>query len=181
MAQHGIENREYKRLPLLVGLQFQNFSMPLRDTESHFSHPGVFLGTELAYNAKGTVFQNATIGGYINREIGDGLFVKSQVGARPRFAKRFYGEIKAGIGYLRTFHPHPAYTYGKGAWQSVKGGKSQMTFPIDLGFGYSFIASAAELSPFLNYQINPALFYNKTLPFTIYTNFMVGLRIKLYN
>lgn len=67
----------------LAALQLQNFSRPLTDTKGHFSNPGVFAGTQLGYHAKGTMFQNVLLG-YINRGIGDGLFVNSQMGIRSR-------------------------------------------------------------------------------------------------
>lgn len=105
MAQSPIEKREYKKLPVVVGLQIHNFSMPLRDIKSHLSHPGAFLGTELKYNVKGTLFQNVNVGGYMNRQIGNGLFINTQIGMRQKLIKGFYGQVKAGIGYLRAFHP----------------------------------------------------------------------------
>lgn len=176
MAQNSIE---YKKLPVIVGLQIHNFSMPLRDIRSHFSHPGLFLGTEFVYRQKSKLFQNVNIGGYTNREIGNGLFINTQIGIRPKIISGFYGEVKAGIGYLWAFHPTKAYEYVDGDWQNITGGTSQLIFPLDLGFGYSFTTNRSELSPFFNYQINPALFYNKTLPVNIYTNCMFGIRIKL--
>lgn len=177
-AQEFTQEREYKRFPIMVGFQFQNFTMPFRDLGSHFSHPGLFLGTEYAHNSKGTLFQNATAGGYLNREIGSGAYINTQFGFRPKIIKNFYGELKVGIGYLRIFHPTHTYEYMKGDWQEIAGGKSQLNFPFDLGFGYSFTMNKGEFSPSLHYQINPTLFYNTTLPLNIYTNFMLGLRVK---
>jgi len=84
MAQKAIEEREHKRFPIIVGTQFQNFSMPFGDMGSNFSHPGLLLGTELLYNQKGTLFQNLTIGAYLNRGIGDGIYLNTQFGFRPK-------------------------------------------------------------------------------------------------
>ena len=178
-AQEFNQEREYKRFPYMVGLQFQNFTIPFRDLGSHFSHPGLFVGTEYAYNSKGTLFQNVTAGGYLNREIGNGAYINTQIGFRPKITSSFYGELKLGIGYLRIFHPTPTYEYTNGDWQKIIGGKSQVSIPLDLGFGYSFTTNKGEFSPSLHYQINPSLFYNTTLPLNIYTNIMLGLKVKL--
>jgi hypothetical protein len=178
-AEELTDHGEHQKFPVIVGLQFQNFAMPLRDSGSNFSHPGLFGGTELAYNRNGTFLQNLIAGGYLNRQIGNGMHISSQLGFRPRIVKDFFGEMKLGVGYLRIFHPFPAYEYVEGEWQRVRGGKSQVLFPMDLGFGYSFSTSVGRLSPSISYQVSPALFYNSTLPLNIYTNFLLSLRVDL--
>ncbi len=179
VAQESDSEVEYRKFPIVAGLQFQNFAMPFKDLGSNFTHPGMYIGSEISYNKKETLIQQATIGAYLNREIGNGIYLGTQFGYRPKIYNNFYGELKAGISYLRVFHPTQAYKYKNGEWKEIIGGKSQIGIPIDFGLGYSFNSVFGELSPFISYQISPALFYNETLPVNIYTSFLVGLRIKL--
>lgn len=172
-------SESFRKFPISVGVQFQNFALPLRDVSSGFTHPGLFVGTEVPYNKKQTFFQQASIGGYVNREIGNGIHLNTQVGFRTRIYHRFQAELKAGIGYLRVFHPTQAYIYVNGKWENTTGGKSQLAVPIDFGFRYSIPTRNGELSPFLSYQLNPALFYNATLPLSLHTNIFIGLRARL--
>ncbi len=178
-AQESELKSTYKRFPIVAGMQFHNFAMPFKDMSSNFTHPGFFVGTEFAYNSKETLIQQATVGAYLNKEIGDGIYISSQFGYRPRIYKGLFGEVKAGLSCLYVFHPSQAYKYENGEWRETVGGKAQLGIPLDFGFGYSFQSPIGELSPFVNYQITPALFYNETLPLNIYTNVMAGIRIKL--
>ena len=180
LAQQGNSLSPYRKFPIVTGVQFQNFAMPFRDMGSNFTHPGIYLGSEIYYNEKGSLFQQAVLGGYLNREIGNGIFLNTQIGYRPAILQNFYGEVKAGIGVLRVFHPSQAYKYENGEWQETIGGKTQLTVPIDFGLGYSLAAGLGELSPFISYQIIPSFFYNTTLPINLYTNFLIGLRVKRY-
>ncbi len=177
-AQENDSNTTFKRFPIITGIQFHNFAMPFKDMNSNFTHQGFYIGTEISYNNKETLIQQGTVGAYFNQEIGNGIYVSSQLGYRPRLYKSFFGELKAGISYLYVFHPAQAYKYVNGKWKEVIGGKSQLAIPLDFGFGYSLQSKMGELSPFITYQITPALFYNETLPLNIYTNVMVGIRIK---
>lgn len=179
VAQESDSEVGYRKFPIVAGLQFQNFAMPFKDLGSNFTHPGMYIGSEISYNKKETLIQQAIIGAYLNREIGNGIYLGTQFGYRPKIYNNFYGELKAGLSYLRVFHPTQAYKYENGEWKEIIGGKSQIGIPIDIGFGYSFTSNLGELSPFISYQITPALFYNETLPVNIYTSFLVGLRIKL--
>jgi hypothetical protein len=179
VAQERDSKLDYRKFPIVAGLQFQNFAMPFKDMGSNFTHPGLYIGSEISYNKKETLIQQAIIGAYLNREIGNGIYLATQFGYRPKIYNNFYGELKAGLSYLRVFHPTQAYKYENGEWKEIIGGKSQIGIPIDFGFGYSFTSQFGELSPFISYQITPALFYNETLPVNIYTSFLVGLRIKL--
>lgn len=178
-AQDNDSIPEYRKIPIVTGLQFHNFSMPFKDMGSNFSHPGLFIGSEISYNKKETLIQQASIGAYLNREIGNGIYVSTQLGYRPKIYDNFYGELKAGLSYLRVFHPTQAYKYENGEWEEIVGGKSQLGIPLDFGFGYSFTTQLGELSPYILYQITPALFFNETLPVNIYTSFMLGVRFKL--
>ncbi len=179
-AQKSSVISTYQRFPVHVGFQFTNFALPFKDLGNNFTNPGLYVGSEVFYNDKSTLFQQAVIGAYFNREIGNGLYLNTQFGYRPAIRKKFFGELKAGVGIMRVFHPAQAYIFEGGSWEKSVGGKTQMSIPIDFGFGYSLATGWGELSPSIAYQIVPALFYNETLPLNIYTNFLVGLRMKLF-
>ena len=117
LAQPGNSLSPYRKFPIVTGVQFQNFAMPFRDMGSNFTHPGIYLGSEVYYNQKESLFQQAVLGGYLNREIGNGIFLNTQIGYRPTILQNLYGEVKAGIGVLRVFHPSQAYKYENGEWQ----------------------------------------------------------------
>ncbi len=68
LAQPGNSLSPYRKFPIVTGVQFQNFAMPFRDMGSNFTHPGIYLGSEIYYNEKGSLFQQAVLGGYLNRE-----------------------------------------------------------------------------------------------------------------
>ena len=178
-AQERSFEGKYKKISFVVGMPFHNFAIPLRDVESNFTHPGFFVGSEISYNKRGTLIQQVSLGGYLNREIGNGLFLNTQFGYRPKIFDSLYGELKVGLGYIRVFHPTQAYEFNNGQWNETVGGKSQLGIPVDIGFGYSFNTEFGELSPHINYQVTPALFYNETLPLNLYTNIIFGLRIRL--
>lgn len=179
-AQHPAEKHNYQRWAYLAGVQGNNFGLPFHDLPSHFTHPGIFVGAERAYKPRSTVFQRFSLGGYLNKQLGDGLSINTQIGLRPQFTRSFYGELKAGIGYLFTFHPTAAYMYEEGEWKTIRGGQSQVIFPLNIGLGYSVTTKKMELAPFFDYQISPTLFYNSTLPLTIYNNFQIGVRTRIF-
>jgi len=179
IARESFPEPQYRKFPIVAGIQFQNFALPFNDLKSNFTHPGLYFGSEIPYNKNETLIQQAAIGAYLNREIGNGIYLNTQFGYRPKIYSNFYGELKAGLSFLRVFHPTQAYEYENGEWKETVGGKSQLGIPLDFGFGYSFASQLGELSPFISYQITPALFYNETLPVNIYTSFLIGIRIKL--
>lgn len=170
----------YERLAVVFGLKFQNFALPFQDMQSNFTHPGLLLGVEIPYNKRETLIQQVAIGGYLNREIGNGVSIGAQLGYRPKIHLGLYGEVKLGLSYLRVFHPTQAFEYAAGEWKEVVGGKSQLAIPLDFGFGYSLTSKLGEMCPYVVYQLTPALFYNEALPVNIYTNILIGIRIKPY-
>ena len=181
LAQESVQDSAVagRGLPVIFGVQFQNFALPFRDMGSHFGHPGAFAGSEIRYNKKGTLVQQAVIGGYANREIGNGIYLATHFGFRPRLYQKWFGEFKAGVGYLAVFHPVPAYEFTDGQWEQVRGGRSQLTIPFDIGLGYTINTNSGSLAPYFSYQVSPALFYNQTLPLNLYTNFILGIRMNL--
>ncbi|MCB0668754.1 MAG: hypothetical protein KDC80_23180, partial [Saprospiraceae bacterium] len=134
IAQENDTAKSAGKFPIITGLQFQNFALPFKNMGSNLTHPGFFAGTEISYNQKETLVQQATLGGYLNREIGPGIYLCSQLGYRPKIHGKFYGELKTGLSYLRVFHPAQAYQYENGTWRETAGGKSQLGIPFDIGF-----------------------------------------------
>lgn len=57
--------------------------------------------------------------------------------------------------------------------------KSQLTFHLEGGFRYEFKRKRNLLAPYITYRISPALFYNQTLPFNVYTQVSLGLSLHL--
>ena len=178
IAQNRGYHNSYKSVSIVLGLQFHSFAMPFSDIESNFNHPGIFVSPETSYNKKETLFQQVTVGAYLNREIGNGIYLSTQFGYRPKILRGIYGEVKAGLSYLRVFHPTQAFRYLEGRWFETTGGKSQLGIPIDFGFGYSISTSFGQLAPHVMYQVTPALFYNESIPVNFYTNLIFGLRVK---
>lgn len=167
----------YRNFPLTVGIQFQNFALPLRDLKSNFTHVGFFVGTEFKLDNKANWVQQFQVGFYLNREIGNGIFVFTQSAFRPELTDDFYPELKLGIGWQRVFHPGPAYAFREGAWQTVRDGKSQLIVPLGISAGYDPRKTDTYAAPFVSYQLVPALFYNDVLPLNFYSLFQAGSRI----
>lgn len=167
----------YRNFPLVIGVQFQNFALPFKDWKSNFTHIGFFVGTEVSLNGKHTWVQQFQAGYYLNREMGNGFFVLSQSVYRPAVFNPFYPEVKAGIGWLRVGHPTDAYAFQNGKWKKTAGGKSQLIVPVGVSAGYHFDQAESSVSPFISYQIMPALFYNEVIPLNFYTLIQAGSRV----
>jgi hypothetical protein len=170
-------NKNYRNFPLLVTLQFQNLATPFHDLKSNFSHVGVLVGTEVSYNGKQNWVQQFQAGFYFNNDAGNGFMVFTQAVYRPTVFKYFYPEVKAGVGWQRAYHPVDAYEFQNGTYTQVKGGKSQLIVPLGISFGYNKYSDETYLSPFISYQVIPALFYNEGIPLNFYSLFQVGTRV----
>jgi len=176
--QQGATNN-YRKFPITLGVQFQNFAMPLKDIGSNFQHSGFFVGTEISLNKNETLLQNATLGSYFNKELGAGTYLSSQFIYQPRLFNRVSLRLQGGAGYLFVRHPVQAYKFENNAWKEIGGGKSQLIIPVELSVGYSFETLFGKHSPFFSYQLSPALFYNQTIPLNFYSNILVGVRTHL--
>src|SRR5262249_32766035 len=60
-------------IPLIVTAQFHNFALPFHDIPTHFTHPGLLIGTEVRLNNRSTLFQQFHAGFHLNREMGHGF------------------------------------------------------------------------------------------------------------
>jgi len=167
----------YRNFPLIVTLQFQNFALPFHDLGSNFSHVGISIGTEVSFNGKQSWAQQVHAGYYLNKEAGNGFFTYTQTVYRPTVFKHFYTEVKAGVGWLRAFHPVDAYVFENGKWVPDAGGKSQLLVPLGISIGYNDYSTNTYASPFITYQVIPAVFYDTTIPLNFYSLFQVGTRI----
>jgi hypothetical protein len=102
---------------------------------SNFSHVGILLGTEVSLNGKQNWVQQFQAGYYFNNDAGNGIIAYTQTIYRPTIVDHFYGEIKAGIGWQRVFHPVDAYVYENGQYVSTAGGNRSCLFhsefPLD--------------------------------------------------
>ena len=169
--------KNYRNFPLIVSIQFQNFALPFHDLNSNFTHIGFALGTEVSLNGKQNWAQQLQVGYYLNKEAGNGFFIYTQTVYRPTLFNHFYPELKAGIGWQRVFHPVNAYEFKDGQWVSDAGGKSQVIVPIGISVGYNKYSEKTYASPFISYQVIPALFYNDGIPLSFYSLIQVGTRI----
>lgn len=179
-AQDSIPPAQTKiHLPIIVAAQFQNFSLPLHDLGSHFSHPGILLGSEITLNKKKNLSQQLHLTIYRNKEMGNGIMLCTQTAFRPKIYKNFYGEIKGGAGWMRSWHPVQAWRFEEGEWVETGGGKSQLVIPIGISAEYRIQTRSLVLVPSIGYQILPTLFYNDVLPLSFYSTIQAGARIYL--
>ncbi|MEP7127747.1 MAG: hypothetical protein ABI729_02715 [Chitinophagales bacterium] len=170
---------DYRNFPIIVSVQFQNFALPFHDLKSNFTHVGIALGTEVSLNGKQNWAQQFQAGYYFNKDAGNGFFTYTQTVYRPTVFKHFYPEVKAGIGWQRVFHPVETFEYSNGQLTSTPGGKSQLIVPLGISVGYNNYSTKTYLSPFISYQVMPALFYNDGIPLSFYSLFQIGTRIHL--
>lgn len=168
---------DYRNFPIILSVQFQNFALPFHDLKSNFTHVGIALGTEVSLNGKQNWAQQFQAGFYLNKDAGNGFFTHTQTVYRPTVFQHFYPELKAGIGWQRVFHPVDAYEFVDGKYVSTAGGKSQVIVPLGISIGYNNYSTKTYLSPFISYQVIPALFYNESIPLSFYSLFQVGTRI----
>jgi hypothetical protein len=179
-AQVAAESgNQYRNFPITISVQFQNFALPFKDLGSNFTHVGIGLGSEVSLNGKQNWVQQLQAGYYFNNEAGNGFFAYTQTVYRPSIANHFYAEVKAGAGWHYVLHPVNAFVYENGNIRNVAGGKSQLIIPIGISLGYADYSEKSYWSPFISYQLTPALFYNQDLPLSFYSLFQVGTRIHL--
>lgn len=172
--------KSYRNFPIIVMVQFHNFSMPFKDMKSCFSNIGFGLGTELSYNGKSNWVQQFSATWHHNKTVGNGILFYSQAAWRPTMASGVYSELKAGAGYMYAFHPVESYKQTNGAWESVgHKGKGMFTLPIGISLGYQSYSSKTYVSPFVSYQFLLISGYNQSISLVPETLIQVGSRIHL--
>ena len=176
-AQNG-----YRKLPIIIMVQFHNLSMPFKDMKSNFANVGFGLGTELSYNGKSNWVQQVSATWHHNKTVGNGILLYSQAAWRPTIASGVYTELKAGAGYMYAFRPVESYKQNNGVWVATeKKGKGMFTLPVGVSVGYQSYSDKTYVSPFISYQFLLISGYNQSIPLVPETLIQVGSRIHLSN
>lgn len=167
----------YRNFPIIVTLQFHAFTVPFHDLKTHFQDTGLGIGTEISYNGKNNWVQQVSLVWYGNKAMGNGLMVFSQVAWRPGMSPGFFGELKAGAGYLYAFRPN-AYRQVDGVWiPAGRKGRGMLVLPAGVSAGYDAYAQQAYASPFVSYQLMLLKGYNHSVPIVPQTFIQAGVRI----
>lgn len=171
--------RAFEKFTITNSFIFHNFSLPFYDLKSNFTHPGFLLGGETNLNKKENLFLSIELGGYLNKEMGNGFYLQCQTIYRPNLFDYVHPMIKFGIGWLRSYHPVQSYEFIDGEWTKTAGGKSQLIVPIGISVDFKKNSTNPLITPFASYQLVPNLFYDKTLPISFYTFFEAGIKLSL--
>lgn len=168
------------RLPIVVTVQFHSLSVPFRQLKNNFRNVGIGIGTELRYGPRSAFYQRFALTWYRNRAVGNGWLAQTQAVWRPAIGADGFGEGRAGIGYLLSKRPTPAYRYRDGDWVAAgKKGRGLFTVPVGIGAGYRLGGSGDDdLSPFLGYEVLAISGYNRSIPLVTETLLQVGTRIE---
>ena len=171
--------RTTRNWPVTVQVYLHSLSMPLQDLRTSNANVGIGLGTEVAYNRRGTLIQTAQMGYYHNSYAGDGFFVQTQAGYRPHVGP-VYAEIKAGLGWHYSFHPNTTFQFREGQWQPAgRTGKGLLMIPMGVSIGYA--ERANRLVPFVGYQFFALSGYNPALPVVPNQLLQAGVHIHISN
>jgi hypothetical protein len=168
----------YNNFPLIVSVQFHNFSLPFRDVKTNFSNIGIGVGTEISYNGKQNGVQQVTAVWYHNKAMGNGLLFYTQAVWRPIISSDVYAETKAGAGYLFSYRPTKCFNQVDGKWISAgRKAKGMLTIPVGISVGKNIYSSGSYYSPFVSYQFLILKDYNKSIPIVPETLIQVGSRV----
>jgi len=169
---------EPSKISWYTGIGFENLALPFQDIPSHFSNPGLVLGVQRYYGASRRFFQQAQLGYQHNRDFGSNYAVYSHFGWEQQWLSGLSSRLYLGLGWRYSNHPVDAMRFNNGIWEASNKGKSQLSIPLGLSLKYSKKATSL-LSPFLNYEVNPSLFYNQTIPAVLFSKLTVGTFINL--
>ena len=167
---------EFGKFSLIASVDFQNFSLPLHDMKSYFTHPGISIGAETKLNRQSTINQQLNGAFVVNKEMGSSFYIYTQTAFRFRIYHSLYGESKLGVGWQRDFHSTDAYEFKNGAWTKIHGGKSLLIIPVGISFSYK-LNKDEKFVPFISYQVLPSLFYDDVLPLSFYNIIQAGVRV----
>ena len=181
-CQHDNAGKDYRNFPFVVGIQFHSLSFPFKNIKSNFANVGFRIGTELSLSGRQQDWaQGFYIGWYHNHDAGNGFFGITQTIYRPTISGDFSGEVKAGIGFMQTFHPNNAFKSVNGDWVNVgKKGKTMLVIPVSAGFGYNGYKSGTYVAPYINYELFVQKNYNKDIPFAPNTFITLGTRVHYF-
>jgi hypothetical protein len=172
--------KSYSNFPLIVTLQFHNFSLPFRDMKTNFSNIGIGVGTEISYNGKQNGVQQLNAVWYRNKAMGNGLLFYTQAVWRPIISTDVYAETRGGVGYMFSFRPTKSFKQVEGKWISAgRKSKGMLTIPVGISVGKNISTSSIYYSPFVSYQFLILKDYNKSIPIVPETLIQAGLRVHL--
>lgn len=149
--------------PIILSLDFHALSLPFKKIGSNFKNVGIGIGTQLSYNDEETWVQRFQAIYYLNRNVGNGLMIHSQLVRVQKISDNEFGEIKIGVGYLYAFRPNTAWEQTNGEWkQKGKKGKSMFVLPIGLGVASTF--GTHDQYHYTSYQALFLTGYNESIP-----------------
>lgn len=177
-----VKNRlhTYQNFPLIGNIQFHSLGPPFRKIDQNFLNIGFVLGTEMSLSGTYKWIQQINIGWYNNRNAGNGLMIYTQSIYRPYIIGKFFGEVKAGLGFIKAMHPVDAYIFKNGNWVNIgKQGKNMLMVPFGVSLGYNNYKNNTYCSPFISYQVFVNGLYNKSFPIMINTLIQFGVSVHL--
>ncbi|EOZ92587.1 hypothetical protein A33Q_3968 [Indibacter alkaliphilus LW1] len=168
----------YRNFPIVFSLQFHSLAMPFKDLKSNFKNVGFGIGTEVSHNGLHNWVQQFDLIWIKNKGIGNGILLSTQTSYRPMMVGNIFAEVKAGVGYLKSFKPSQSYQQIDGKWnEAKKNGKGMLAFPIGLGLGQHNHSESSYISPFFGYQMILVTNYNQDIPIVPQTLFQIAGRI----
>ncbi len=169
--------KDYRNFPVVITLQFQSFSLPLKNMGENFKNMGIGIGTEVSHNGDHDWVQEFSVMWLRNKAMGNGLYFLTQTAWRPYLGNPFFGEIKAGIGYKIAYRPAESFIQKNGDWISAgKKGKGMLAIPVGIGMGVHDYSENVYTSPFVNYQFILLKGFNQDIPIVPETLFQFGTR-----
>jgi hypothetical protein len=180
-GQGETSNDTFKRLPLVVTLNFNAISTPFHKMKNNFKNVGVRVGTEVGWNSSGNLYQSFNVGYYRNRLNGDGLYINSEFIYRPVVYNHLRMEFKIGPGLADIFLPSQPYQPdGHGNWKKASNpGKPAFQIHTGIGICYEdFMVNHTRVSSFLQYEMVGVVNYNQSVPVLPTSYIHAGSRIR---
>ena len=155
----------YPDFPIIVTVQFHALALPFSQLSVSFKNIGIGIGTAVSLHKNDQWIQQFNLSWYRNKAVGNGLMFYSQLAWRPNIESNFFGEIKAGAGYLYSFRPVNAYQQINNEWIYKRNkGKGLLALPFGFSLGYKHMNEKLFMATILTHQIIFAHKYNTTLP-----------------
>lgn len=134
-----------------------SIGIPFKD---YFKTPinlGMTLGVEFDYNSSrsGQLIQRLELGWHRHRHLNTALWVKTDFIRRFSTKDGGYGELQAGLGYIRDFSYYETFEKNEQGIYQPTGNKSKGGFLADIGIGAGYqidVNNNYSLSPFIRYE-----------------------------
>jgi hypothetical protein len=171
-----------KPFPLVISFFSHKASFPFQGMINSPIHPGISVGTEIAYKKgkNGKLFQTINAGYFNNKFNAKAIFLLSEFGYRQSLKMGVFGDVFLGLGYIHSFHPRPIYSLNShGVYEKLKDkGKPAALISAAMGLGYDFNRITNwPLSIFLKYQYALQGPHNLDSPLWPNSMLHVGFRI----